>query len=101
MPQEVRLYDVDGRMVVQAMLSKPELLLQNQDDEAATADAPKMTTQYEIFFPVGQTRLKLVLERPSLRNGKVPNEKTFETLAGSAPNVSAFTIMKRAPRYAR
>jgi hypothetical protein len=86
LPQEIRLYDAEGRMVVRALLSEMQALLDNQDDNAAATDAPRMATNYDLLFPVTKTHLHLSLDHPSLRNGKVPNAKTFPTLEGHLAN---------------
>ncbi len=80
LPVEVRLYDARGRMAVQALLSDPQPLAATQEDAAGAADAPRMATNYDLLFPETQTRLHLRLAHPSLRNGNIPNAKTFQVL---------------------
>jgi len=80
LPVEVRLYDARGRMAVQALLSDPQALAPTQEDAAGGADAPRMATNYDLLFPETQTRLHLRLAHPSLRNGNIPNTKTFQVL---------------------
>ena len=70
LPKEVRFYDPNGRMILDAFLSDSQSL---NDDKSA----PKMATQYELRFL--QTHTKLVLKLRELRDRykNIPNDRTF------------------------
>jgi hypothetical protein len=105
LPMKVLLYDANGRVVLLANLSK------HQRIEVANVPQerwPKIATQYQLYFPDSDTSVTFELERPMLKNGAAPNDRTFafpedggganQIISVDEPAASAPTNPPHAPR---
>ena len=91
-PTQVRLYDANGRMSVQAKLSEHQRLPYAQDDSTSPG-SPVIATHYDLFFTDANTHLSVSLSFPSQVKTKakpIPNAAMFEFLVKSLqePGVS-------------
>src|SRR3954452_22124525 len=77
LPVKVLLFDPHGRVVLRADLSKhvPVQVEGAKGDKGA--DAPQVATSYRLYFRASRTSVTFELDRPQLRNGAVPNERSF------------------------
>jgi len=74
LPTKVLLYDANGRVVLLANLSKHKPVeVVNVPQE----QWPKVATRYDLFFPDSDTSVMFELDKPMLKNGAVPNDRSF------------------------
>jgi hypothetical protein len=80
LPRLILLFDENGRVVVRTYLSNHQPV---GNDTASGggggADAPKVATRYQVFFPDTGTTLRIDLDNLALQGGKppAPNDRTF------------------------
>jgi hypothetical protein len=74
LPMKVLLYDANGRVVLLADLSK------HKPVEVAGVPEnqwPRVATRYDLYFLDSDTTVMFELDRPVLKNGAVPNDRSF------------------------
>jgi hypothetical protein len=74
LPVKVLLFDANGRVVLRADLSKHVPV---QIEGVAPEKPPKVATNYRLYFRESRTSVRLELDRPQLRQGNVPNDRSF------------------------
>jgi hypothetical protein len=74
LPQKVLLYDANGRVVLLADLSdhKPVEVAGVPEDQW-----PKVAAKYRLYFPDTDTTVSFELDRPLLKSGAAPNDRSF------------------------
>ena len=74
LPNKVLLYDANGRVVLLANLSNHKPV---QIEGVAPERAPKLATSYRLYFPDSDTSVTFELDRPMLKSGAAPNDRSF------------------------
>jgi hypothetical protein len=72
LPRSVILFDENGRMVLEAKLSRHEPL---EVPETPQARWPKVAREFELFFPDSGSKLKFQLDEIALENKGVPTRR--------------------------
>ncbi|HRK30493.1 MAG TPA: hypothetical protein PLD59_05395, partial [Tepidisphaeraceae bacterium] len=84
-PRLVLLFDVDGRIVLRAYLSKHQ---QVGETNAFVA------TEYDLLFPDRQAKLKLSLNELKLENNGVPREGSIRFPGPNADNAGVSNVVR-------
>jgi hypothetical protein len=84
LPESVRLFDENGRVILDARLSQhtPVELPQTPAERW-----PKIASHYELFFPDNGSRLSFTLDQPKLQYRGVPRDGSFRMPQPDTPNV--------------
>jgi hypothetical protein len=73
-PKAVVLFDENGRVTLEAMLSNHVPV---DVPNIAADQRPRIASEYRLFFPESGSRLLLRLSEPALKNKGLPNDGTF------------------------
>jgi len=74
LPIKVLLYDANGRVVLLADLSAHKPV---EVEGVPPERWPKVATRYKLYFPDSDTSVTFELDRPMLKNGAAPNDRSF------------------------